>query len=170
MLYFITIYIIIYTLTTSKHRMAFAGCTDLYCTMEGTEDPKPSSCHNLRTQKDNHPELKMNLSLPICHNYMPVQYHCLSSSYTRAAFGPVPPSIVPLFLFKCNLPFLQTSELLTALLEWRTESLCVSSVKGLNYFWTQEKASKPQTPVWPKERHLTAVPKTRCWQPVFVYE
>lgn len=67
----------------------FSVCTDLYCTVAATEDPKTSSCHLLYIQKDNHPELKMNLSFTICHNYMPVQYHCFSFSYAQAAFGPV---------------------------------------------------------------------------------
>lgn len=82
MLYFPTIYIIIYTWTTSMDRMFFALCIDFYCTV-ATEEPETSSCCLLCTQKDKHPELQVNFSFTVCHNYLPVQSHYLSFSMFR---------------------------------------------------------------------------------------
>lgn len=57
----------------------FCSMRGFYCTV-ATEDPKTSSCNLLYTQKDNHPELKINSSFTICHNYLPVQCHYFSFS------------------------------------------------------------------------------------------
>lgn len=138
MLCLLTIYIIIYTLTTFMHRMGlFAGCTDLYCTIATTEDPN----HLLVTVYTHKKTTSLNLNNFITHN-LPQLHACsvpLPLVFVRSSsIWSVPASVVPLLLFKGDLPFLRTSELPTAL--WNAEQdSSVSSVKRLSCSRAREK-------------------------------
>lgn len=67
--------------------------------------PQVTVLSSLTPKKAPHPEIKINLSFKICWNYMPIQYYRLSFPHAQAAFGPVPPRIVQLFLLKYSVCF-----------------------------------------------------------------
>lgn len=108
MLYFLTIiYIVIYKFNyIYAHIYIFLLQYAQICIVPWQ---KPKTTSNslviFNTQKSPHPEIKINLSFKICWNYMPIQYYRLSFPHAQAAFGPVPPRIVQLFLLKYNVCF-----------------------------------------------------------------
>lgn len=144
MLYFLTIYIIIYTLATSMHRMFFLQYAQICIVLwQQLKTPKHLLVIFYAHKKTTILTLKWiyhSQSAATTCLFSTTAFHFCMPKQHLVQFLPVLPRY-----FSSNIIslFLQTSKLLAALLEQRTKfPFSVPSVKGPKCFWTQEKNIK----------------------------